>query len=116
MDTVWEKGSASVRDVMTHINSGKRKLAYTTIMTVMQRLKDKGWLAAHKEGRAFIYEPAVRPEEAEAKAVSKVVRELVSDHGDVAIAQFLKEMDEIPPDYLAQLEKLTKHTDDPQSK
>jgi predicted transcriptional regulator len=106
MEVVWKRGRASVRDVLAELNKQKRKFAYTTVMTVMQRLNDKGWLVADKSGRAFLYRAAFSGEEAEAQAVRKVVRSLLSDHGDVAIVQFMKEVDGITPEQLKKLRLL----------
>ncbi|MFH1833949.1 MAG: BlaI/MecI/CopY family transcriptional regulator [bacterium] len=54
MECVWERGPASVRDVHRCLLA-KRDIAYTTVMTVMSRLAEKGLLVRHPEGRAFIY-------------------------------------------------------------
>lgn len=59
MGIVWEAdGPVTVRHVYENIQS-KRKLAYTTIMTVMGRLVDKDILARDKTGRAYLYSPLV---------------------------------------------------------
>jgi len=56
METVWELGKASVRDVLNNIKSQKQ-LAYTTIMTVMSRLYDKDILTREFKNDAYIYSP-----------------------------------------------------------
>lgn len=52
MQVVWQMGSCSVRDVVQHLD---RDLAYTTIMTTMDRLYKKGLLDRTKFDRAFFY-------------------------------------------------------------
>jgi predicted transcriptional regulator len=52
MQVVWEIGSCSVRDVVKHLD---RDLAYTTVMTTMDRLYKKGLLDRAKCDRAFLY-------------------------------------------------------------
>lgn len=107
MDILWNREPATVSDVLETLNQDKeRQLAYTTIMTVMSRLVEKGWLIAEKRGRAYSYQAAHSRQEAEAAAVSSVVRALLEDFGDVAVAQFVRELDEIDPDQLAQLARL----------
>ncbi|MCH8569570.1 MAG: BlaI/MecI/CopY family transcriptional regulator [Balneolales bacterium] len=54
---VWEKGEASVADVHEIILT-YRKVAYTTVMTIMKKLADKGFLAFRKDGVSYIYSPA----------------------------------------------------------
>ena len=57
MKVVWKKGSATVRDVYETLREG-RPLAYTTVMTTMNILEAKGFLAKAREDRAFRYTPA----------------------------------------------------------
>jgi len=57
MDRLWSRdGSATVRDVLEDI-ARDRKIAYTTVMTVMDNLHRKGWLVREMDGRAFRYTP-----------------------------------------------------------
>lgn len=58
MDLAWEKKSLSVKQALFYLG-GDNKRAYTTVMTVLSNLASKGFLIRHKEGRSFIYEPAV---------------------------------------------------------
>jgi predicted transcriptional regulator len=62
MECVWELGPASVKDVHRCLLA-KRDIAYTTVMTVMSRLSEKGLLARRPEGRAFIYSAAAPRDE-----------------------------------------------------
>jgi len=59
MHVVWELDSGTVRQVHELLNK-QRPLAYTTVMTMMNILEEKGHLTRRKEGRAYRYEP-VRP-------------------------------------------------------
>jgi len=62
MEVAWRRGEVSVREV--HSAFGER-IAYTTLMTTLDRLHKKGLLARRKDGRAFFYSPRVSPEEFE---------------------------------------------------
>jgi predicted transcriptional regulator len=70
MQVVWDLGGGTVRQVHERLNQN-RPLAYTTVMTMMGILEDKGHLARTKEGRAYLYEP-VRPK-------SQVIAGMVDD-------------------------------------
>ena len=59
MQVMWELESGTVRQVHEHLNQ-RRTLAYTTVMTMMGILEEKGHLTRVKQGRAYLYEP-VRP-------------------------------------------------------
>src|SRR5262245_57316296 len=58
MKTVWDNSPVTVRTVQAAIRP-RRKLAYTTVMTIMHRLHHKGLLNRKLKSRAHIYEPAV---------------------------------------------------------
>lgn len=63
MRAIWARGEpVTVRDVLGDVEADRR-LAYTTVMTVMGNLRKKGWLRRHDEGRAYRYEPLVSAEE-----------------------------------------------------
>ena len=106
MEVVWKRQPVSVADVLTELHHQQRDLAYTTVMTIMSRLTEKGWLISEKHGRAFVYRAAQSRQEAEAAAVGEVVRALLQDFGPIAVAQFAKELDEIDPERLARLHDL----------
>jgi predicted transcriptional regulator len=58
MDVIWAAGApVRVREVSDQLNRD-RPLAFNTVQTVMENLYRKGWLARHKDGRAYWYEPA----------------------------------------------------------
>ena len=60
MELAWKHRSLTVKKAIYYL--GAKKQAYTTIMTVMSRLSEKGLLKRTKEGRSFVYEPAVERE------------------------------------------------------
>src|SRR2546429_2681929 len=57
MKLVWQRGAATVRDVY-EVLLERRKIAYTTVMTMMKILEDKGYLKKRRQDRAFLYRPA----------------------------------------------------------
>jgi BlaI family penicillinase repressor len=72
MKIVWQKGQATVRDVYETLLE-HRKIAYTTVMTMMRVLEKKGYVKAQRVNRAFVYRPA-RPQR---QVVRSMVREFV---------------------------------------
>ena len=64
MEVLWNFGEGNVRDVIQHLT---RPLAYTTVMTTLDRLYKKGLLARRKSERAFIYAPGLSRNEWEHK-------------------------------------------------
>lgn len=72
MKLVWELGEPTVRDVYEAMRK-QRKIAYTTVMTMLNVLVDKGRLEKAQGERAFVY----RPTESREKTVRSMVREFV---------------------------------------
>lgn len=70
MNIVWERGQATVRDVY-EVMLQERKIAYTTVMTTMKIMQEKGHLKKRSQGRAYVYSPA--------QPKSQVIRNLVTD-------------------------------------
>ncbi|MBP2329717.1 putative transcriptional regulator [Kibdelosporangium banguiense] len=78
MTVLWQADEpVKVRDVLDTLDTGK-KLAYTTVMTVMDNLHRKGWVQRELDGKAYLYEPALSREEAAARAL----REVLESSGD----------------------------------
>ncbi len=74
MKTVWELNRpATVRDVYEALLE-RRKIAYTTVMTMMNILEAKGYLKKRQQDRAYVYSPA----EAKSKVIGGMVREFVN--------------------------------------
>ncbi len=72
MKLVWERDSAMVRDVY-EVLLRRRKIAYTTVMTMMKILETKGYLKKHRHNRAFVYQP-VHPK---SKVIGGMIREFI---------------------------------------
>lgn len=70
MAAVWELGEATVADVQSRLPA---ELAYTTVLTVLRGLELKGFVRHRKEGRAFVYEARVQPEDAAQGLVDRVL-------------------------------------------
>ena len=74
LDGLWARGSATVREL---VEGGYRDLAYTTVMTTLDRLFKKGLLRRSEEGRAFRYAPRLSREEMHREAASHAFRQLL---------------------------------------
>src|SRR5207247_5444614 len=86
--------SATVREVLDELNQ-RRKLAYTTVLTLVSRLWSRGLLAREPEGRGFRYRPAKSREELLAELSDELIDRLFSDFGEVAVARLGVRLDEL---------------------
>ncbi len=105
MRVVWQKGHATVQEVKDALE-GDRAPAYTTVMTVMSRLAEKGLLARHKEGRAYVYAAIPEKRELAGSLLRALVRRLYGGSGAHAIAHLLETDEDLDEAELARLEEL----------
>ena len=107
MDEVWQQGDTTVKRVMEALNRRtKPPRAYTTYMTVMRRLDDKGLLERTRSGRYDTYTPTMGREQYQELRAGAQVRGLVDEFGDVALAHFAKSLQTLDPARRRQLRRL----------
>lgn len=81
MDVVWERGEVSVRDVLLCFGA---TVAYTTLMTTLDRLYKKGVLGRRKSGRAFVYRAATSRDQLEQSVAADLVEGLLGRGAETA--------------------------------
>lgn len=86
MNTLWPIGQATVREIRDLL-APRRPRAYTTIMTIMDRLARKGIVERRKVGRAYIYSPNLSAEDARSQALGQVVENYFGGSKEALIAQ-----------------------------
>jgi predicted transcriptional regulator len=106
MEEAWRHEEVTVRDVLEALNRGAKQRAYTTVMTIMSRLDEKGLLERRREGRADVYRPTLSREEYLQARAGAQVDELVADYGEVAMAHFARQLNTLDGDRRAALRKL----------
>ncbi len=103
MEVLWSKGSATVAEVAEAL-AGKDGTAYTTILTLMRILKDKGYLTSDKEGRAHIFTPKVNRDTAARKAVQQLLGKFFAGSPGELVLSFIRD-EELSEPELAELRK-----------
>lgn len=105
MDLLWERREASVQELRRAL-APERELAYTTVLTVLSRLHDKGLVTRRKVGRAHLYAAAAPREQVSAPILEALVSRLFGGSRTRAVAQLLKADEDIPDGELERLERL----------
>lgn len=107
MGLIWaEQRPVTVRDVLARLNEGRTPvLAYTTVMTIMNRLVEKGLLARRLIGNTHEYRAAQDREQFVRRCSERIVEELVADFGEVAIASFVEVIERVDPERLRALRR-----------
>lgn len=90
MEIVWEQGEATVASVVEAV-SGSEPLAYSTVLTTMRILEQKGYLAHRQEGRAFVYQPVVGRGEARRSAVRHLLKSFFDGSPEMLVLNVIAE-------------------------
>lgn len=108
MDILWKKKEGNVRHVFEEVKS-KKSIAYTTVLTVMNRLVEKGCLRRKLAGNAFLYAPIQTQEKFLGAAIKKFLNNLSKDFGKELVArQFAEGIESLDPKIAGELLKAYK--------
>jgi predicted transcriptional regulator len=90
MDRIWNRdGTTTVRDIFDEL-ADEREIAYTTVMSTMDNLHTKGWLARERDGKAYRYWPTLTREQHSAQ----LMRDALDAGGssDLVLTHFLEQI------------------------
>jgi len=90
MNVLWEKGTASVGDVVEALPRGA-DLAYNSVLTTMRILEQKGYIRHKKSGRAFVYYPVVARNQASESEIRYLARRFFNDSRELLVLNLLKD-------------------------
>lgn len=94
LETLATRGPSTVREVVDAL-SGKPRLAYTTVMTVLARLHEKGIVERKRAGKGYVYVSRYAPGELRDRMAKYLVEELVEDFGEHALVHFASALDRL---------------------
>jgi len=108
MEQMWRLEAATVREVLNAVNDTEtRDRAYTTVLTTMRRLYDKGFLARERRrDRTDVYTLAMTRDHYLYTLVRNRVETLVGQFGDLALANFARQIEQLSPERLSALRKI----------
>ncbi len=86
MNVLWDRGSATVAEVLERLSD---ELAYTTVLTILQRLEDKGHVEHESEGKAHRYLPVLERSAVRTSTVRRLTHELFGDSPRMLMAHLL---------------------------
>ncbi len=106
MNILWEKGAATVAEVVEALPK-RRSLAYSTVLTTLRILEEKGYVRHRHRGRAFVYQPAVDRREARRGAIRYVLSRFFQDDPGLLLVNIL-ENEQLDPEELVRLREALK--------
>ena len=89
MEVVWTKGAATVSEVAESLRKSVN-LAYSTVLTTLRILENKGYLRHSKEGRAFVYRPVVGRDQARESAVALLLRRFFAGSPEALVLNLIE--------------------------
>jgi len=103
MEVLWERQSGTVSEVVDGV-SKEAPLAYSTVLTTLRILENKGYIQHEKDGRAFVYRPLVGRDQARESAVAHLVRRFFAGSPELLVLNLIQSSG-IDADELARLRK-----------
>jgi predicted transcriptional regulator len=107
MDAVWASGGATVPELVEAVTA-TRPVAYTTVLTLVQRLHARGLLLREPAGRGFRYRATRSRDELLADWSDELIDRLLGDFGEIAVARLDERLRALPPDQAERLRAAAK--------
>lgn len=107
---VWDMGEATVKEVRNRILE-RREVAYTTIMTVMKNLAEKGYLKYRKDGVTYVYSPAQEPDSVRTNLIKDLLTKVFKG-SPKDLVQALVKSEDLTEDDLSEIKKMIDRMED----
>ena len=114
MGHLWQSGPSTVAETRDALNKASRQqLAYTTVMTILVRLHEKGYMTRAPEGRHYRYTAAFDEASLPAAAGRRELRLLIERHGAKTLAGFAADLAGADSTLTARLQELAEREEPP---
>lgn len=110
LKALWDAGPSTVREVLMHLHERGRKVAYTTVLTFLTRLEQKGFVKSDKSELAYVYRAAVSRNRVTRSRLKAVLDQLFDGEAAPLVLQLMK-TEKFTAQELDQLQKLIEELD-----
>lgn len=110
LKTLWDHGSCTVRQVLNRLHAQGRQVAYTTVLTVLSRLEQKGFVKSDKSDQAYVYRAMASRQKVTASRLRSVIEQLYDGAAAPMVLQLMRE-EKFSPDEIAELQNLIDQLD-----
>lgn len=97
MRVLWSTGEAPLSTVVERLGEGGRRPAYTTVTTILSRLRERGIVERSRQGRAAMYRAVVSEAELVDATSEQAVDKVIARFGDAALRHFATRLGDIDP-------------------
>lgn len=105
LNILWDHGASTVRQVLEHLHANGRRLAYTTVLTYLSRLEQKGLVQSNKKDIAYVYRPAVSRERVRRSRLKAMLSQLYDGAAGALVLQLIKTQ-KFTPQEIEELQEL----------
>ena len=110
LKALWDHAPATVRQVMNHLHDRGRQVAYTTVLTFLTRLEQKGYVESDKSELAYVYRPAVTRDKVTKSRLETLIEQLYDGAVAPLVLQLVRE-ETFSADEIAELQNLIDQLD-----
>ncbi len=110
LKALWEVGPATVREVLTHLHEQGRKLAYTTVQTLLTRLEQKRYVTSDKSDLAHVFRAKVTRDRVTRTRLKNLMSQLYDGAAGPLVLQLVR-TEHLTPDEVIELQKLIERLD-----
>ncbi len=87
---LWDRQQATVREVLETLRAAGREWSYATVATLLDRLETKAVVTSDRSDLAFVYKPAITPQEVQQKRLKSLVEKLYQGEPGLLVLHLLK--------------------------
>ncbi|MCX6345993.1 MAG: BlaI/MecI/CopY family transcriptional regulator [Armatimonadetes bacterium] len=109
MDALWRRGEATIKEILADL-SAHRKLAYTTVATLLGRLREKSYVEPYERNFAYVFRPLIQREQVQKRKLDDLVQRVFG--GSLApLATYLAENSNLNTEQIAALDEIVRSAD-----
>lgn len=110
LKTLWEHGPATVREVLSHLHDSGRRVAYTTVQTLLTRLEQKGYVTSDKSDVAYVYRAKLTRDRVTRSRLRTLVKQLYDGAAGPLVVQLIR-TEQFTRDEIEELQGLIERLD-----
>ncbi len=111
LKVLWDEAPCTVREVLNHMHARGRRVAYTTVQTLLTRLEQKRFVRSNKTGLAHVFRPKVSRERVTKSRLKTLVDQLYDGAAGPLVLQLVR-TEHLKPDELEKLQEMIESLDD----
>jgi len=113
LKVLWDEAPCTVRDVLNHLHERGRRVAYTTVQTLLSRLEQKNYVRSDKTGLAHVFRPRLTRDRVTKSRLKALVDQLFDGSAGPLVLQLVR-TERLKPEEVEQLQELIEALDDDQ--